>query len=447
MIIDSSSVRHIKRKIYKDLYTCLDINSSYNKLLQDVKEEIISNVICCMKNEKNKIKNVVADLSGGFDSRLIFSAITNLADGKKIKVRTEAFPDVKDFYVATTIADDFDFNYDYELSQILKGEKEMPYSLEELLDIDDSVQLGTYFGFTDVLNSKDTSRDYLELCGTIGEAVTRFYMTKEVGILEKWGDTEDDKLILNDFLGKISRFIICDFDKIGRVFEENLLDEMEKVEFKGSVHKLETLYLKYRNRFHGDIGLNCGYRVLQWQPLQSPKSLQVFHSSFNYFKYDKYAIDLLYSINPYLVKYPFSSQYYNDEIKKFQSMHTVNGGRALFQIDENSNLYNEGLKKFSASSGEKREEFNINLVNCKNIKDINLYLLNRMLPSFILVMQYKGGIFMKNFGDSVWHICKHILLNNSDKFQITKFRVIYRKIISLANEIQIVEMNHENSAI
>ena len=54
---------------------------------------------------------------------------------------------------------------------------------------------------------------------------------------------------------------------------------------------------------------------------------------------------------------------------------------------------------------------------------------------------------MKNFGDSVWHICKHILLNNSDKFQMTKFRVIYRKIISLANEIQIVEMNHENSAI
>jgi len=441
LAISSNGIEYINRKIYEDLYICLTVSDKYEELLQGVKNEIISNVKCCIHNSVRN--NITVDLSGGYDSRLVFSAITNLADGKKIKVRTEAYPNMQDFSIATTIADDFDFEYDYELTQKFTGKKEMPYSLEEILNIDDSTQLGTYFGFADVLNSKGSSHNYLELWGTIGEAVTRPYITGgDVALFSKWGSTENDRMVLSDFMEITSRYIISDFDKVGNLFEENILNEMKKIEFKSSVHKLETLYLKYRNRFHCNIGLSCGFRVLQWQPLQSPKSLIVFHSSFDEFKYGQYAFDLLYKMNPYLTKYPFSSEVYNNEMKQLQSMLIFNGGKALFEIRENSTLYNKGLENFNASSSEDFEKINLNIVNRNNIKDINLYLLNRMLPSFALVMEYENGIFLERFGNSLWHICKNILRNSKDKFEINKFHVIYRKIISLANEIQIIESSH-----
>lgn len=416
----------------------------YSVEIKKVKNEIINNLEIVVRDAR--FKNIAMDLSGGMDSRLVFGAATNLPGGgtERIKIRTIAYPNIEDFNIGTTIADDFNFNYDFEIGKdLVCTEQNMKHSLETILEISDSTQIGTYFGFSDIFAPMVTSNDNLEIWGVMGEAITRPYISGRIIEQQSGQMVENDEEFLHMFWNENQRYVLADFDKAGYILEKIMLQQMKKVKYNVSAHKFETLYLKYRNRFHGDIGLLRGYRTLQWQPLQSKTSLRLFHNLFDVNHSNKYVFDLLYEFDSQLVNYPFSSQKYNEDKMGLKKEFNFTFGETK-EISKHSINYETCYEKYRKSIGiTDTALLNLNFFAYKNINNLDIYLLYRMLPYLKIVLSYKSGEFCDAFGYSIWHICEKILYGNRSPMTIRKFRVIYRKIISLANEINIVLASNE----
>ena len=430
LIYKNGKIEKYNKKIFYDLDLSVQKNINYKDQINIVKNELIDNVTCIL--ERKEFNEIAADLSGGLDSRLVFGILTNLDCKYKVKIRTIKYPSELDLNIATTITDDFKFDYTFDLEQYFSlSSSSMKYSLKEILDILDSIHLGIYFGKSELISPRTRCDNLLELWGVIGEAVTRPYLTGSK--IEFWKTEKNDQKILKEYLEELQRWMISDYDNAGYLLETSMLNEMQRFNLPCSAHKLEILYLLYRNRFHCDIGLFRGYRVLEWTPLQSIQSFKLFHSTFEQFLSNKYAFDLLYTLNDKLVDYEYSSDKYNiEQIKKL----TIYKSQNKRKIYNNSKRYN--LQKDNFKKRNKNNKINFNYLEYININDINIYLFQRMMPYFKIVMEYQNGIFKNAFGNSIWYICKQVIDGNRDQLVIQKFINIYKKIMSLGNEILII---------
>lgn len=83
--------------------------SEYNELINDAAEEIKNNTQAIF--DCANYKNIICDLSGGFDSRLVFSAAISTGNAEKVIIRSNPVENSKDLEIATTIADSFKLKY------------------------------------------------------------------------------------------------------------------------------------------------------------------------------------------------------------------------------------------------------------------------------------------------------------------------------------------------
>lgn len=439
--ISNGNISFIDGKI-RDIYSIntnqIISNEEYVCEIKKVKQDLYDNISAAMKNKR--YSKIICDLSGGIDSRLMFGTIVNIPNADEhVFIRTEPFPDKDDFDVATTLADAFGYGYDFLLTYISKhSEFTDRYSMNELLNLTTSLEMGIYFGQTNFLKPVTIRPDYMELWGTNGEAVTRPYIT-----YDKFSDEfseKDEEEWCDDIIRNLCRLSTAGYLQVNKFLKQNMEKQLKEMPFTDITHNYEMFYLIYRNRYHCDASKGGGYWVYQYQPLQSETSLKLFHKVFEQHKSFKYVFDLQYINNPMMTIFRYAKDSYNESWENLRNEMVVRHSISV-PISQRSQCYEENKIKFDIRQENQcyNLEYKINAEEFKNIKNINIVLCKSLLPYFKKLMMYQDGVFIELIGYSYWHILKMILEGNNAWIDNNKFRNIYKKVRSLASMINIFE--------
>ncbi len=244
--IANNNINFIKNKIYKDINQKENYFSiNYNKLIDNAKNEIIDNVKACLSS--NHYKNFILDLSGGKDSRVIYSAFTQAKKDENVFVNTRFVSKTNDLDVALKI------NSLYNI----------PYStVGKELCLDDSVKInsmhrsyymGIYFRRDSRLDSNTITTKYigdtLIFIGSYGEVIARNQIP--IYFANDYNDTFNNNMDISGFvdhqiLSSNSMFFIYDND----VYKNVLIDAFNNSIGNSLYNKLQNIHMQNMEFIH-----------------------------------------------------------------------------------------------------------------------------------------------------------------------------------------------------
>lgn len=283
----------------------------YAEYIDLAKNEICSNVKAAFKYPQ--FNKVVIDLSGGFDSRVVFAAATQLNNHYKNKLytytRRSGTPD--DVEKASAITNIYSFP---KYSYAKKDTEKLIIDNENCINLDHvSRTLGCFTVNSHLYTSKYTDDKTLELTGGVGDCTLGYkrirgeldYSLGDQRLLARLGGCylhnsvtqlkgvfEDQKRLINETL---NRYKDCDC-----LFKKNHL-----------------LYTDARNRFNFGSSHNVENDNMRIPLLFSKYALKAKWMYFNLFSdnkipFEKVSIDLIDAITPLLGILPFTKN--NDDV-------------------------------------------------------------------------------------------------------------------------------------
>lgn len=262
--------------------------------------------------DDERYDHVLADLTGGLDSRVVYAALTGLRAHPSIdKVRIVSNPTagMPDLPLATEINSLYGFPYD-DLPRVTR-------SLEaaEADQIMRSGYMGVYYSFFP-FTQEQTTFQYPSLTGGVGDARRPLFGRKYFHTTAEYSDTEEKfaGYIWSDFAANISAA-----DEQSRAdFQEVLGYELSQVPVDSPLEAYDRLYLQYRASYH--FGSEYRWRIGSpaWLPLESKAAFQLHHMGFQYFKSIRSEIDLIGRLNPLLLSFPFADPLDNAALEKMK---------------------------------------------------------------------------------------------------------------------------------
>ncbi|MFP3861934.1 hypothetical protein SHV42_03200 [Pseudomonas capeferrum] len=412
-----SNVLHDGRKVSKE---------EYNELLESARQEIISNLNIVAKHEK--FERVIVDVSGGMDSRLVFSAATNLPEHReKIVINsqdTRGAPD--ELNVALAIVSKYGYKHDTTAETIV-----MPPP-KELYDNISSYYMGTYYSFN-YSNLKTQRPGTIRITGFGGEIVARPYFAR---------------LHLNGELDtyEVSDFAERYFDKFGylSLFGTNsklhastkaiFSEELNLLPGTGALEKFDIHYLYYRNGLHCSESLRTDNSGPEFAILQSKSAFALKKRCFTEHKSVKLQLDLMNALNPFISQYPYESDMDN-EAKATLSSSLVPVPAYL----RNLKLEIDGDRDdWEATQQQKRL---LRTVECENYdlykKQFTTMLDSRLdnILSALKIICETNEHLIDSFAVPVYYFAKN---NFRGQASGTQFQNLHTKIISIANQIQLI---------
>lgn len=283
----------------------------YKEYIYKAKKEIYE---CCLAACKSHhFEKIVVDVSGGFDSRVVFATITNMPDQYKYKIFTHTrksgtSDDIEKAAALTNI-------YNYKKHSYEKVDDTRLYINDRNeINLDHiSRTLGTYSVSSYLYTSNYTDFKTLELTGYLGEVVLGYkrcrgelnYSLGDRRLLRRIGGCylhnevthlaevfNDQEQLINETLGLYAN---CDC-----LFKKN-----------------QRLYIDTRNRFICNSSHNIENNNLRIPMLFSKYALKAKWMYFNLFTNnkvppEKVSIDLIDSINIVLGAFPFAEN--NNEV-------------------------------------------------------------------------------------------------------------------------------------
>ena len=300
-------------KIVKtELYDIITTNEEYNEdvyecYIRKAAEEIAQNTKAYFKH--SRFKNIIVDISGGFDSRIVFAAANNLPKKyrKKIKTHTRNSGTSDDNEKAKIVKDvykyeEFNYNNDKKL--------EFPETINDnSLNIPHiSRTLGSYSNNTHLYISSYTDYEKMQLTGYLGEVVFGYKRVR--GELDY---TLGDQRLLARLGGC---YLWNSVKQLEDVFEDQkkiINKSIEGYNCNDLFKKMHILYLNYRNRFICNSSHNIEYNNFRATSLHSKYALKAKWLYFNTFDKnkiptEKVSIDILTILNPLLAILPFSDE-------------------------------------------------------------------------------------------------------------------------------------------
>ena len=278
-------------------------------LIDKAETEIVNNIQCVFDNKK--IDKVVIDVTGGADSRMVLSALTNIKDFKnKVKVRTLNISE--DLNVSKDLTNLLNLEYDDSPSYSL------PY--DEALSNKLSLLMGGSNKIYPIKNElyADLSKNKIYLSGGYGEQMTRYYLTKSFinGYLENEFNSQDfiSEYIKNISMDSIS--YISDYDTAVKYTEKTFLDQFNNLVGCDNLEKLESHFLAFRGGFHFKQYMFVGNI---WTPLQSKYLYTIFKKTPRNSPFFKLTFETIFNLNPVLGNVKFADETYNESMDKIKS--------------------------------------------------------------------------------------------------------------------------------
>jgi len=306
-LIGKSGFLSENTSLYNEIYEPEEYSEEkYEKYLFQTKDEIIENLRAVFESEH--FDNILCDLSGGFDSRIVLAAALNLPHSLTNKLRIYSKPELEDdFKIANAIVNTFGLNWDdipVEVScnniSLTEDEINIPVL---------SYRLGTYY-IDDINSLDDIYKKTINIFGGCED-----FKDKADHFFPRWDFKQDEKEIVNsphfctrnkldiDINGKTA----INFNKLLRTNISN----MPGIALK---EKIDLFYIKFRNRLH----YKSKYKnMTAWAPMQSKTA---FHCKRMYFRNkkidNKFQYDFIKLLNPLLANFPYDDKN-NIRVNKF----------------------------------------------------------------------------------------------------------------------------------
>ena len=280
----------------------------YEMYLRKAKEEIYENTLAYFGSDK--FKQIVIDISGGFDSRIVFATANNLPHRLRQKIATHTRrsgtkDDVEKAAGVTNIYDYKKVSYqDVDDSDVISGNK---INLAQV-----SRNLGSFCVNTPLYLNRYVSQDRLQMTGGIGDAIFGYKRIR--GELDY---SLGDKRLLSRLGGCYLWNSVRQLKKVFADQEEIILDSLSGYNCNDLFKKFHVLYINYRNRMNFGNAHNIEYDNLRVSPLHSKYALKAKWMYFRRFDNnripdEKISVDLLTMINPLLAAVPFAAN--NDDV-------------------------------------------------------------------------------------------------------------------------------------
>ena len=258
----------------------------------------------------NRFKEIVLDVSGGFDSRIVFATANNLPLRlrKKIATHTRRSGTKDDMEKAAGVTNLYNYRrvryQDMDDSDVMVGNE---VNLSQI-----SRSLGSYSTNSVLYKNCYKNMERLQLTGYLGEVVFGYKRCR--GELQY--SLGDQRLLAR--LGGC--YLWNSVEQLQKVYEDqkNIMnDSLDGYNCNDLFKKFHVLYTNYRNRFICNSVRNIEYDNLRVSPLHSKYALKAKWMYFRRFDNnripdEKISIDLLTMINPLLATVPFADN--NDDV-------------------------------------------------------------------------------------------------------------------------------------
>lgn len=329
-------------------------NEAYEDLLEKASIEIIENIKAV--SEYNNKGYKIAHLTGGFDSRLVLSAILSCNCEKDFFFYSSGRPDFPDRSIAERICGDFDLMMtEYSGLDKKEGYKNIQEHLLDSLDFSEGL-LSTTF------NRKLIKNDNIVLSGGLGECyrssfgklVENFnYDMCIYEILEKiWGKNlsykYEDSLFNNNFI-----------EKVAKILKEEIESAREDGIREDAI--LDYIYIKTKNRyFIGPISYNASFCINRFDPLYSLSGIKCsINQSQDIRSSNVLGFDLMKKLNNKLPFLPFDGQRFGYNFSKYRGkikLEDFSGNKPKFYLEEKNINVQEYSVEISKEDIEKAKK-------------------------------------------------------------------------------------------
>lgn len=304
--------------VYTKRSSLWDILSSKEEWNEDLYEDYIIRARqeieenCRAAFECPRFDKVVVDVSGGFDSRIVFAAACNLPKSlrKKMYTHTRKSGTPDDIEKASAITNIYNYPK-YSYSKTDSGELYDCSGAINLAQV--SRTLGTYSVNSHLYADKYTDYKTLEITGYLGEVI--------LGYMRCRGELDyslGDRRLLARIGGCYLHNSVDELQEVFRDQEKIINETLHNYDgceclFK----KFQQMYIDYRNRFICGSSHNVENNNLRIPMLFSKYALKAKWMYFNKFENnqipdEKISVDLLTALNPLLAVLPFAKS--NDNV-------------------------------------------------------------------------------------------------------------------------------------
>lgn len=299
--IDHSGARLAKTELWNDGMDGEFSEERYEQLLSQAAADIVDNVRVAI--EHPRFEHVVVELSAGLDSRIIYSALTNLPRSDRVRIATRKNPEETTAAAINNIYnfrwDDLPRTYSYPASS---GASELPMSSH-------SVFMDGYY-IDPMFRARQSYKDpVLLLSGHGGEAFSRVmsvsgYFARDLGG-ELPGSYENVEEVLQDlfrWVGNHQVWFSAGEEHFGDILKESL-DATPSQEF---AKKFEDLYVSERNPFVSGSVFRGAMAAPQWRPLHSKALFRLRSLWFQENQDYRLQFDLIRHLNPLVSEVPYT---------------------------------------------------------------------------------------------------------------------------------------------
>ena len=268
----------------------------YQALLDQAAGELVDN--CRRILSDAHYEDISVDLSGGLDSRIVYSAMTNLPESAgRIKISTRDTPGSQDLPIALSINRLYGYPYDDFPVETC------PLSPRAMDEMHRSFYLGVFYSYAP-LRSAWTGNKRVSVTGGLGDAITRPHMGLHRRYLTSpMAHLSSAEAFTEDFRRELGPNLVLGGQEAARAFVSYLSRELEDMGqwdyFKGLNH----MYLAYRNSYHFyGIGAAMNYHLAL--PIQSKALLRLSDMVFSVHRSIRMTLDLIYRLNPVAASFP-----------------------------------------------------------------------------------------------------------------------------------------------
>ncbi|NMD37517.1 MAG: hypothetical protein GYA87_02405 [Christensenellaceae bacterium] len=421
--IQNEDILFEKSEIYKELTENNNYFSiNYHKLIDDAKNEIISNVKACLKSKR--YKNFIVDLSGGKDSRVIYSAVTQAKQDENIYVNTKYVKTTNDLDVALKI------NGIYNIPYLIFGRKAVTADEKTVNSMYRSYYMGIYFRRSSSIDSNVISNKFEEneliLLGAYGEVVARnvvpTYFTDS--FIDELNNADDiEGFVENQIMHKCSGYFIYDEGEyadvitkaLNNVVGKNLYNKLQN----NHVQNLEFIHFSsiFRSCTQGEefgaMHSKSLYKANQALPVNTP--------------FPKAQYEVINALNPTIGSIEYEKDIDRERYKKnIKSINHTETAQHTVDIEA------EKAKWEKANELAKKDAANKNR-GTKNIRMGSNNLLYKESLNCLHELINNDPAIKETIGINLYEYIKH---NQNNPL---KLREIYNKMISVLDQIYIIK--------
>lgn len=439
VIIKKSGWKTKKKSIAKAInLPSLKINK--DALLDRGIQEVSDNIKIVLDDVR--LKNVVVDLTGGLDSRVVYGAATKFPDHKgRILINTsasrvQAEDPRSDLSIACKLNSVTKFNYKNSINQTQteaseaprRGYKHVQDALAEMMSL--GVLSGYYYPYSTrgIMQYYSGEPNMAQLNGFYGEICCRSYVTRAYLSAGKAKPQNVDKLV--DAMAHQKDAISA---RSYTLLREHMKEELNLLPGKSLLEKWELHYLFYRNRLHCEtIWEKQKNDVFGWGPLQSKSLFRYKHMTFGKIPVIEEQLKVLEKIDPRFVLTSFDRDRDEDERLDFiKGRYDSDWGYDDLEIKEELDKLFEGAKTSQALKAENADQMSDAQVS-EEIKQFDDCLDQRIRA--VLIRLSKKNERIKR------EICLPIYVKlEADSLTKNEKNILYLKLTALMCQMMIFE--------